>query len=79
MLSGSSVELKTCNAALLEATGKSWDEVSYILTQREIVECSFEIKSLHIIVIICYSLVIFHYQYTKFSFLKDIMKRDNPC
>ncbi|XP_028758568.1 uncharacterized protein At3g52155, chloroplastic [Neltuma alba] len=26
MFSGSSVELKTCNAALLEAAGKSWDE-----------------------------------------------------
>ncbi|OIT29109.1 PREDICTED: uncharacterized protein LOC109211791 [Nicotiana attenuata] len=26
MLSGVSVELKTCNAALLEATGKSWEE-----------------------------------------------------
>ncbi|PIA44761.1 hypothetical protein AQUCO_01700392v1 [Aquilegia coerulea] len=26
MFSGSSVELKTCNAALLEATGKSWKE-----------------------------------------------------
>ncbi|XP_019440075.1 PREDICTED: uncharacterized protein LOC109345490 isoform X1 [Lupinus angustifolius] len=26
MFSGASVELKTCNAALLEATGKSWDE-----------------------------------------------------
>lgn len=27
MLSGSPIELKTCNAALLEATGKSWNEV----------------------------------------------------
>ncbi|KAI3466278.1 hypothetical protein Pfo_022941 [Paulownia fortunei] len=26
MFSGASVELKTCNAALLEATGKSWEE-----------------------------------------------------
>ncbi|KAK7246057.1 hypothetical protein RIF29_40915 [Crotalaria pallida] len=26
MFSGASVELKTCNAALLEASGKSWDE-----------------------------------------------------
>ncbi|KAK9156466.1 hypothetical protein Sjap_003946 [Stephania japonica] len=26
MFSGSSVELKTCNAALLEASGKSWEE-----------------------------------------------------
>ncbi|OVA19692.1 Histidine phosphatase superfamily [Macleaya cordata] len=26
MLSGTAIELKTCNAALLEATGKSWDE-----------------------------------------------------
>ncbi|KAJ7967889.1 Phosphoglycerate mutase family protein [Quillaja saponaria] len=26
MFSGASLELKTCNAALLEATGKSWDE-----------------------------------------------------
>uniref|UniRef100_A0A7N0UEF3 Uncharacterized protein n=1 Tax=Kalanchoe fedtschenkoi TaxID=63787 RepID=A0A7N0UEF3_KALFE len=28
MLSGASVELKTCNAALLEAFGNSWEEVS---------------------------------------------------
>ncbi|XP_028095952.1 uncharacterized protein At3g52155, chloroplastic-like, partial [Camellia sinensis] len=27
MFSGTSIELKTCNAALLEATGKSWEEV----------------------------------------------------
>lgn len=27
MFSGASVELKTCNAALLEATGRSWEEV----------------------------------------------------
>lgn len=27
MLTGASIELKTCNAALLETTGKSWDEV----------------------------------------------------
>ncbi|KAL3820868.1 hypothetical protein ACJIZ3_006773 [Penstemon smallii] len=27
MFSGASIELKTCNAALLEATGKSWEEV----------------------------------------------------
>ena len=27
MFTGTSVELKTCNAALLEATGKSWEEV----------------------------------------------------
>lgn len=27
MFSGASVELKTCNAALLEAAGKSWEEV----------------------------------------------------
>lgn len=26
MFSGTSIELKTCNAALLEATGKSWEE-----------------------------------------------------
>lgn len=30
MLTGASIELKTCNAALLEATGKSWDEVSLL-------------------------------------------------
>lgn len=29
MLTGASVELKTCNAALLEATGKSWEEVVF--------------------------------------------------
>jgi hypothetical protein len=28
MFSGDSVVLKTCNAALLEAAGKSWVEVS---------------------------------------------------
>ncbi|KAL8470232.1 hypothetical protein ACS0TY_032912 [Phlomoides rotata] len=27
MLSGASIELQTCNAALLEATGKTWEEV----------------------------------------------------
>lgn len=27
MFTGVSIELKTCNAALLEAEGKSWDEV----------------------------------------------------
>ena len=27
--SGVSVELKTCNAALLEAAGKTWEEVRY--------------------------------------------------
>ncbi|WOL17233.1 hypothetical protein Cni_G26022 [Canna indica] len=30
MFSGATIELKTCNAALLEATGKSWDEVTSI-------------------------------------------------
>ncbi|KAF9618339.1 hypothetical protein IFM89_000974 [Coptis chinensis] len=30
MFSGSPVELKTCNAALLEATGKSWEEVRHL-------------------------------------------------
>lgn len=30
MFSGASIELKTCNAALLESTGKSWEEVKYI-------------------------------------------------
>ncbi|KAG8385930.1 hypothetical protein BUALT_Bualt03G0096400 [Buddleja alternifolia] len=29
MFSGASIELKTCNAALLEATGKSWEEVKH--------------------------------------------------
>ncbi|XP_020579395.1 uncharacterized protein LOC110024022 [Phalaenopsis equestris] len=29
MFSGFSIELKTCNAALLEATGESWKEVSF--------------------------------------------------
>ncbi|KNA07547.1 hypothetical protein SOVF_170790 [Spinacia oleracea] len=27
MFTGSVIELKTCNAALLEGTGKSWEEV----------------------------------------------------
>jgi hypothetical protein len=30
MFSGASVELKTCNAALLETAGKSWNEVVII-------------------------------------------------
>ena len=30
MFSGASLELKTCNAALLESTGKSWEEVKYL-------------------------------------------------
>ncbi|GFY91673.1 phosphoglycerate mutase family protein [Actinidia rufa] len=30
MFSGISIELKTCNAALLEATGKSWEEVKHM-------------------------------------------------
>ena len=30
MLSGASIELKTCNAALLEASGNSWEEVNII-------------------------------------------------
>ncbi|KAM7501091.1 hypothetical protein LguiA_025505 [Lonicera macranthoides] len=29
MFSGASIELKTCNAALLESTGKSWEEGKY--------------------------------------------------
>ncbi|KAG8494343.1 hypothetical protein CXB51_012087 [Gossypium anomalum] len=29
MFTGASVELKTCNAALLEAPGKSWEEVAF--------------------------------------------------
>lgn len=32
MFSGVSVELKTCNAALLEAAGKSWEDVRYFCT-----------------------------------------------
>ena len=31
MFSGASIELKTCNAALLEATGNSWEEVLHNL------------------------------------------------
>lgn len=27
MFSGASIELKTCNGALLEATGNTWEEV----------------------------------------------------
>lgn len=30
MFAGASIELKTCNAALLEATGKSWEEVVHL-------------------------------------------------
>lgn len=32
MFSGASIELKTCNAALLEATGKSWEEVLHTVS-----------------------------------------------
>ncbi|CAA6670137.1 unnamed protein product [Spirodela intermedia] len=31
MLAGASIELKTCNAALLEASGQSWNELYYSL------------------------------------------------
>lgn len=31
MFTGSFIELKTCNAALLEAAGKTWQEVSDFL------------------------------------------------
>lgn len=31
MFTGASIELKTCNAALLEAPGKSWEEVVFPL------------------------------------------------
>ena len=31
MLCGASIELKTCNAALLEASGKSWIEVNLLI------------------------------------------------
>ncbi|KAL8093207.1 hypothetical protein AgCh_035192 [Apium graveolens] len=31
VLSGASIELKTCNAALLEASGNSWEEVNTIM------------------------------------------------
>lgn len=30
MFTGASVELKTCHAALLETTGKSWTEVGFL-------------------------------------------------
>jgi len=30
VFTGAEVELKTCNAALLEATGKSWEEVGLV-------------------------------------------------
>lgn len=35
MFSGDSVVLKTCNAALLEASGKSWVEVSITLLDED--------------------------------------------
>lgn len=40
MFSGASIELKTCNAALLEARGRTWEEVSFPFSD----EFSFEIK-----------------------------------
>lgn len=36
MLSGASIELKTCNAALLEASGQSWNEVRVLVKERHL-------------------------------------------
>lgn len=38
MFTGASVELKTCNAALLEATGKTWEEVWLLFVDEYIFE-----------------------------------------
>lgn len=50
MFTGASVELKTCNAALLEATGKSWEEV-WLLFSNEYVfeECHVLLVSLFVL------------------------------
>lgn len=37
MFVGTTIELKTCNAALLEATGKSWEEVKHFLCLPEFI------------------------------------------
>ncbi|KAI8534459.1 hypothetical protein RHMOL_Rhmol10G0091300 [Rhododendron molle] len=39
--SGASIELKTCNAALLEATGKSWEEVKRFFPPTQFILPSF--------------------------------------
>lgn len=51
MLSGASVELKTCNAALLEGTGKSWEEVKHFIHFHLLIVCYvfIEVKRLCIL------------------------------
>ena len=57
MLSGASIELKTCNAALLEAIGKSWEEVRFCyVAQLHTVISSFSSLSLFV----CYMLYAIH-------------------
>ncbi|XWS12982.1 hypothetical protein CRYUN_Cryun37aG0136400 [Craigia yunnanensis] len=41
MFTGASIELKTCNAALLEATGKSWEEVTFPFFIKFFLSCIF--------------------------------------
>lgn len=56
MLTGAAIELKTCNAAVLEATGKSWEEVKYSqVSLSDFVVMTWQ-DNLHVLVLlICYN------------------------
>ncbi|CAB4275563.1 unnamed protein product [Prunus armeniaca] len=41
MFTGASIELKTCNAALLETTGKSWDETGKVKKKKKSLKTEF--------------------------------------
>ena len=43
MFTGASIELKTCNAALLEATGKSWEEVTFPFFIKYFLSCCLSV------------------------------------
>lgn len=43
MLSGASVKLKTCNAALLQAFGNSWEEVCRFHPFSDMLELAFSL------------------------------------
>lgn len=70
MLCGASVELKTCNAALLETAGKSWNEVSFhYLAQQCRIVSSFKSIQCHLLCLVCYILMINSvYTFMKLSF-----------
>lgn len=67
MFCGASVELKTCNAALLESAGKSWNEVLfYYLAQLCTLISYFKC---HLVCLLCYIIMITSvYTFMKFSF-----------